>query len=275
VLRAGLAGTALVLVAAWLLPDPVGSTTTRLVLLFAAPALVAVARTPVPATALAALGVMWLLPPVVVTDLMPRDTAPVRARAEALVRELDSRGPVGRVEVVPLRSHEESRWVAGAVPLARGWLRHLDTARAPLFYDESLSPASYVRWLRASGVSHVALPPGALDWPTGGEAELLRNGVPGLREVWSDGWWRLFEVSGGGLVRGEGRLVSSDRTRVVVDVPARGQVELAVWWSPWLSTDGPGGCVRAGGRPGWTTLHVDRPGRYEVTSRWRPDGQCG
>jgi hypothetical protein len=272
-LRAGLTCTAGLLAATWLIGSPVGSNSTRLVLLFAIPVVVAVARTRPAATLLAALAIAWLLPPVVVADLMPRHD-PSISSTQALLAQLRHRGPVGRIEVVPEKSHEESVSVARGVPLARGWLRQLDTVRAGLFYDGSLDAAEYVRWLRADGISYVALSSGPLDWPSGGEARLLRRGVPGLRQVWSDRGWRLFEVSDSGVVRGNGTLVSSDRSRLVVDVPRPGRVEVALRWSRWSSVSGPGGCIRRSGRDGWTTLRADRPGRYVVTSAWRPSGQC-
>jgi hypothetical protein len=273
-LRAGVTFTGVLLLATWLISSPVGSTSTRLVLLFAVPVVVAVARTPAVATLLAAVAIGWLLPPVVVADLMPREPAPT-PRAQSLLAELRDRGPVGRIEVVPQNSHEESVSVAQGVPLARGWLRQLDTVRAGFSYDDSLDAAEYVTWLRDAGVSYVALPSGPLDWPTGKEAALLREGVPGLREVWSDRGWRLFEVSGGGVVRGDAELVSSDRSRLVVDVPEAGQVEVALQWSRWSSVTGPGGCVQPADRDGWTTLRADRPGRYVLASSWLPTGQCG
>jgi hypothetical protein len=276
VLRVGIALTAALLLATWLIGNPVGSNSVRLVLLFAIPVVVAVSHTRPPATLLAALAVGWLVPPVLMADFVPRDQASVGARADALLAELADRGPpLGRIEVVPQHGHEESVWVARDVPLARGWLRQLDTARGALFYDGSLEPGGYLSWLRETGASYVALPHGRLDWPSGGEAALLRRGVPGLREVGSDRWWRLFAVSGGGVVRGGGRLVSSDRSRLVVDVPAPGRVDVALWWSRWSSVDGPGGCVRKAARDGWTTLVVARPGRYVLTSAWRPVGRCG
>ena len=274
-LRAGVASTALLLLLTWAISNPLGSNSLRLVLLFAAPVVVAVGRTEWPATLLAALAVCWLLPPVLMTDFVPRDTGPASERAAPLLDELAARGPVGRVEVVPLHGHEESIEVARAVPLARGWLRQLDTARSGLFYDGSLDARRYLRWLRDTGVSYVALPSGRLDWPAGGEAALLRRGVPGLQEVWADRWWRLYEVPGGGVVTGGATLVSSDRSRIVVAVPTPGRVEVAVWWSRWSSLEGPRGCVRPGNRQGWTTLVADRPGRYLLTSSWRPTGRCG
>ena len=259
----------------WALSSPLGSNSVRLVLLFAAPVIVAVARTEWPATLLAALAVLWLLPPVLMDDFEARDTGPARERAAPLLQELAERGPVGRIEVVPMHGHEDSTEVAATFPLARGWLRQLDTVRDRLFYDGSLDAPRYLRWLRDTGASYVALPSGPLDWPAGGEAALLRRGVPGLREVWADRSWRLFEVPGGGVLGAGGSLVASDRSRMVVDVAAGGHVEVALWWSRWSSVEGPSGCIRPGNRRGWTTLVADRPGRYVLTSSWNPSGRCG
>jgi hypothetical protein len=274
ILRAGVTLTAALVLLTWVVSDPVGSNSVRLVLLFAVPVLVAVARLEPPATLLAALAVVWLLPPVLVADLVPRDTRPASERTQSLLHELAARGPVGRIEVVPMHGHEESTAVARTVPLARGWLRQVDTARNPMFYDGSLDAPRYLGWLRDNGVSYVALPTGPLDWPSGPEAGLLRRRVPGLSQVWADRWWRLFEVRGGGVVAGSGTLVSSDRSRMVVDVTAPGRIELAAWWSRWSSVAGPGGCVRAGHEDGWTTLVAARPGRYVLGSSWWPTGRC-
>ena len=274
ILRIGVVGTAMLLLATWLIGDPVGSNSVRLVLLFAAPVVVAAARIRGTAIVLAALAVPWLVPPVVVMDLAPRDPGPATLRAQALVGELARRGPVGRIEVVPLHDHEESLFVGSRVPLARGWLRQLDTARNALFYDGSLNAADYLQWLRGAGASYVALPSGRPDWRSGSEAALLRHGVPGLQKVWSDASWQLFQVSAGNVVHGNGVLLSSDRSRLVVDVPAPGRLEIALWWSQWSSVRGPGGCVGPGPRAGWTTLTVHLPGRYVLSGAWRPTGRC-
>ena len=274
-LRAGIAWTGVLLLATWLISTPVGSTSVRMVLLFAIPLVVAVARTRPAATLLAALAIGWLLPPLVVKDLVPRDQTAASARADDLLAELAVRGPVGRIEVVPEQTHEESVWVARGVPVARGWLRQVDTVRSAPLYDDSLDAAGYLHWLRRAGVEYVALPKARLDWASGREAVLLRRGVPGLHEVWSDSSWRLFQVSGGSAVHGDATLVSSDRSRLVVDVSRVGSVDVALWWSRWSSVEGPDGCVRPGTREGWTTLVTDRPGRYVLTSSWHPEGQCG
>jgi hypothetical protein len=273
VVQAGLALAALVLAATWLIDEPIGSNSTRLVLLFAVPLLIAAARTPSPVTALACVGVVWLVPPLLPDDFGPRDPA-VDAEADGLLAELDRLGPVGRVEVVPLHEHEESLVVGDRVPLARGWLRQLDTARAPLFYGGGPAADEYLAWLRSSGVSYVALPEGGPDWSAHGEVALLRDGVPGLQEVWSDASWTLFRVPGGAMVRGA-ELVSSDRSAVVVDVTAPGRVDLALHWTRWATVEGPDGCLRPGDRDGWMILEAQQAGRYVISSSWRPSGHCG
>jgi hypothetical protein len=84
----------------------------------------------------------------------------------------------------------------------------------------------------------------------------------------------VFRVPGGGLLRGDARLVSSDRTHVVLDARRPGRVQVAVWWSRWTSVTGPGGCAEPGPRGGWTTVVVSRPGRYVLSSSWQPAGRC-
>ena len=44
------------------------------------------------------------------------------------------------------------------MPLARGWLRQLDTGRNPIFYKGELNPVTYASWLTENAVRYVALP---------------------------------------------------------------------------------------------------------------------
>jgi hypothetical protein len=60
-----------------------------------------------------------------------------------------------------------------------------------------------------------------------------------------------------------------------VDLGWYGGVPVASYSPRWSSLEGPRGCVRPGNRQGWTTLVADRPGRYVLTSSWRPTGRCG
>lgn len=273
VVRIGVALTAAALLAAWLVPDPVGSNTTRLVLLFAVPVLLAVPGRSATLVGLAAVLVTWLLSPLVPQDLVPRDTGRVVRAATPVLAELARRGPVGRVEVVPLADHSDAA-MGRQVPLARGWTRQLDVARNPLFYDGGLDAGSYLAWLRERGVSYVALSDRRPDWAAREEAALVRGGVPGLQRVWSDGTWSLYEVDGPGLVLdGDARVLSSGRTSLTVDVARPGDVVLSLFWDDRLSLVGEG-CLAPGPAEGTVRLHATAAGPLTVTSGWSTTGHC-
>ncbi|KQS59938.1 hypothetical protein ASG36_02615 [Geodermatophilus sp. Leaf369] len=277
VARVGAGLTAAGLLLAWAVPDPVGSNATRLVLLFAVPVLVGLARRDRVLVALAAALVTWLLPPLVPGDLSPRgglDDAVARTGSAGLLAELARRGPVGRVEVVPLATHQESL-LADTVPLARGWTRQLDLARNPVFYDGSLDAGSYLGWLRDRGVSWVALTDRRPDWAARREATLVRRGVPGLSPVWSDDTWTLYAVDGPGLVlAGDAVLTGSDRRSVALTAAEVGRVELSLFWSDHLDVTAGDACVAPGPTPGTVLLRVGSPGPVTLSSAWRPRGHC-
>ncbi len=72
-----------------------------------------------------------------------------------------------------------------------------------------LGAAGYARWLREQAVAYVALPDAPLDPSSAREGQLIRGGLPYLREVFSSAHWRVFEVLGATpLLGGAGRLVS-------------------------------------------------------------------
>ena len=273
VLRMGAALTGGLLVATWLLADPIGSNATRIVLLFAVPVLVATARRDRLVVGLAAVLVTWLLPPLVTRDLVARDPVATERVSAPLLAELDRLGPVGRVEIVPLADHSDAA-LAQHVPIARGWTRQLDVVRNPLFYDGSLDAGSYLTWLRARGVSYVASSTQRPDWAGRAEAALVRSGVPGLTEVWSDDTWSLYEVDGPGVVlAGPGRVTGSDRRTLTVEVSGAGTVELALFWNPRLTVVGQG-CLAAGEADGTVLLRSTGPGTATITSAWQPAGHC-
>ncbi len=273
VVATGAALTMVLLLATWVLPNPVGSNSTRLVLLFAAPVLVAVPQRPALLVGLATVLVSWLLPPLVLQDLGPRDTSVQDRAGAAVLAELAGRGPVGRVEVVPLADHSDAA-MGREVPLARGWTRQLDVARNGLFYDGSLDAGSYLAWLRARGVSYVVLSVHRPDWAARAEAALVRTGVPGLHRVWSDDSWSLFAVDGPGVVLdGPAQVVRSDRRGLTVSVAGRGDVLLAVFWDERLTLEGDG-CVEPGDVAGTVRLRSAGPGTVTLSSGWRSAGHC-
>ncbi|HWG94695.1 MAG TPA: hypothetical protein VNU66_10770 [Mycobacteriales bacterium] len=254
-----------------LVSDPFGSNILRLGLLVAAPLVLATAtehvRVVVPVTA--AL-VLWQAQPAL-SDLASRGAPPFDDLNAALVA-LDAK----RVEVVPLRDHEEAAQVAPVVPLARGWSRQEDTVRNPLFYEGNLSAERFEQWLLDEGVDHVALAPSArVDG--GGRAEralLLVGSVPGLRLRYSDDHWLVWRFEPAeALAPPPARVLDTDRTRVVLFSEGAGDVPLKVRWSRWLTVSGPA-CIERDGET--TRLRLQGPGRVVVSSALRTDdrGHC-
>ena len=63
-----------------------------------------------------------------------------------------------RVEIPFTLGHWEGAEVGSDFPLARGWLRQLDTGRNPIFYKGGLNQLTYANWLSENAVRYVALP---------------------------------------------------------------------------------------------------------------------
>jgi hypothetical protein len=184
-----------------------------------------------------------------------------------LIAEIERRsaGPA-RVEIPLTATHYEALWVARRLPIARGWLRKLDRAHNPLFYD-GLTAERYGRWLRDNGVSWVALPAAPLDDSARREAQIVRSRPPYLREVWRSRDWLLFAVEGSpGLVSGPGELVRLDDDALALDVAAPGRLLVRVRYSRyWHVTAGDACLERAAG--GWTTVEAERGGRIVLAAR--------
>jgi hypothetical protein len=251
------------------LEEPFGSNVLRLGLLLAAPLVVATTTVRWRYVApVAAFLVWWQLQPTL-DDLTARPAPPF----DALNAQLEELG-VDRVEVVPLRNHDEAAEVPPAVPLARGWSRQIDTVENPLFYAGPLEPDEYVEWLRDARVDAVALASdAAVDGGGRAERELLLGGdVPGLREVWRDDDWVVWEVpSAPPLADPPVEVLAADRARVRLRAEGPVQAEVAVRWSRWLSVDGPACVEQSGDR---TRIRFTRAGEVTLTSSLRPTGHC-
>jgi hypothetical protein len=271
VLRAGLVLYAVLLVASFALPTPMGGNAVRLGALLAGP---------VAALALTGRRTRWLLalaPALVYWQW----TTPVddwrRAAADPSVHAAYYRGLLGvlerrpgpfRIEIPFTDNHWESARVAPYVPLARGWERQLDRKVNALFYDgRPLTAARYHAWLLEHGVRYVALADAPLDYSAAAEAALVRTRPPFLHEIWHDAHWRLFAVAGDPGLAGGGRV-----TRLGVDAftvagtPGR-PVRVRVRWTPYWALVSGRGCVARG--PGDSTLVTPRdPGPVRVQARF-------
>ncbi|MEV7087507.1 MFS transporter [Streptomyces sp. NPDC093085] len=173
-------------------------------------------------------------------------TAPTASWARELaplVNELQVRGAdKGRIEVVPASSHRESSALTPYVNLARGWNRQADMERNPLFYDDTLTAASYRDWLDRWAVDYVVLPAGRFDNGAAQEAELVQQGLPYLTPLWSDENWRLFAVENPKpLADPPATVVRAGAEEVTLRVDAPGQVRVRIPYSPWLALVGEDG----------------------------------
>jgi hypothetical protein len=294
--RAGALLSAAGVLAAALVHTPVGLNATRLVTMFALPVLAACARLPRPPAGArtpritarvriprrirrrwAAAGLVavltigyWWQPPVVWADL--RDAGNPTSDRDyfaPLLAELRSRRPAGRIEVPPTRDYWEAAYLDG-FPLARGWMRQVDIARNPLFFETvpgasgtgvALTEPAYRAWLADNAVTYVAVPDTQLSWVGRAEADLVRST---LTRVWSNEDWTLYEVPNPvPLVAAPATLVSQDAASLTFDAPAAGNVQVKIRHSRWLTVTG---SARLAPDGDWLVVHVPAPGRYTISS---------
>jgi len=267
-LRAGAAIYGLGVITVWALPTPVGSNVERLALLLIGPLLAGLAsarhRWLLAGALIAAAGWQVAQP---VTDLAhgngPPD-APQTAALAAELRALDAQ--TARAEAVPEYGHWESQQLATVVPLARGWERQADVARNPLFYDGTLTPASYYGWLRDNAVRYVAISAASPDFAAAGEAAIVRAGQPWLIPVWRDSFWQLYRVAGTlPLASPPASVTSTTPAQITVRMSRAGTTVLRVRWSPLLRSTGGATVARRGE---WTSLAARRAGTYILSASY-------
>ena len=249
---------------AYAVHTPVGLNAVRLPVMFAVPLVLAFAPWPALVVAPVVVALLFVRLPVQTSDVRRADWAVNTAGYFApLTAELARRAPTGRVEAVPTVDYWEAVHVAQVAPLARGWLRQQDTLRDPLFFNGTLSAATYQAWLRDTGVQYVALPAGPLAFVGKAEGALVRGGLPYLTPVWRGGPWVLYEVAGAPSLADGAQVLRSTASQVVLQVDRPGDVLLRVRPSRWLTLTGPG-CLSPDGR--WLRLHAERAGSYVVGS---------
>ena len=184
-----------------IVPTAMGGNAARLGLLVAGPllacALAGRLRRPVtPIVVLLLALLVWQLSPAA-RDVYKAATDPV-AKASYFdpVREYlrllpDQR----RVEIPFTLGHWEGAEVGSDFPMARGWLRQLDTGRNPIFYKGNMSQLAYANWLSENAVRYVALPDAKPDNSAYREVALIERGLPYLRLRASFEHWRIYEVT--------------------------------------------------------------------------------
>lgn len=274
--RIGCAIAAAATVFFFLVPSPVGTNMVRLTWLVAAPTAAAAAR--FRGKFLIAFVLALAVWPAI--DLgIQLDKASSPASSSAFFQPLVSAwraqaaaaGPTAageRVELVDPASHWGAAYVAPIVPIARGWDRPTDRADNALFYNGSLTDATYGAWLHENSVGWVALPLGVgLDYASKAEAAIVASDPPYLRQVWHNASWQLYRVVGAQpIVRGA-NLVSVNDRQVTFTTSQAGPVDISLRWSPYLSLtnsgqDGQAACVT--NHNSWTRVEVPAAGTYTL-----------
>jgi len=281
----------------WLVPSPVGTNVTRLALIFGGVMLTAVATSGGLRRRSATVLVLALITSAAwQVGVAARDvvtTAPDAAWSadiHALVRHLErTDARLGRVEVVPPKSHRDAAALAPYFNLARGWNRQADAERNPLFYDgdEPLTADAYRKWLDRWAVRYVVLTPGRADNAAVQEATLVQSGLPYLRPVWSNASWRVFAVEEPRpLVDPPGEMISFDQAQLTVRVAWPAKVWVRIPTSPWLTLvdesgrvipppktaeENVAGCLSVLRVPGtpeddWVVLDAPHAGTYRITA---------
>ncbi len=174
-----------------------------------------------------------------------------------------------RVEIPFTDNHWESLYVARRFALARGWERQLDRHVNRLFYEGTLTPARYERWLHDGAVRFVALHDAPVDYSAAAEARLIRGGLPFLHEVFRDDNWRVYAVDGARPLADGARVTRLTSDSVQIDAPRGGRVALRVRWTPYWRIAAGAGCVRRAGD--WTALTLPSGGRVRLTTSFAVD----
>lgn len=266
VARRGLLVIGLVSAAAFVVPSSLGVNATRLLML-AAPALVLAASSRRRRTTIAVLLLTLIWPTTItVSDLVSGSGPSSKQEFYApLLAHLPLTAVSGRVEVIDPATHGADVWVASRLAIARGWERQIDVADNPLFYDGSLTSASYRDWLNRLAVQYVALPHARLDYGSTAEAGLVSGGLPYLTRLWSSDTWDLYRVNGAQpVISGPAQVTSMTAKQMAIDVTGPGPIFVRESYSGSLRVFTPAGMrvgtLQAAGAG--TSITVPGPGSY-------------
>ncbi|MGF7235720.1 MAG: hypothetical protein ACQSGP_12295 [Frankia sp.] len=260
----------------FVVPTQVGGNITRPATLVAGPvAAVLLARRPKVLAVVAIPLLAWQIGPVQGALAGYGDPSSSSAYYRGLLSYL-AHGPVpagqGRVEIPMTRSHWEARFVAPTVPLARGWERQLDMQYNGLFYNGTLTAATYHKWLLHRGIRYVALPNVVLDSSAQQEAKLLATNLPYLRRAWSDQNWTVWLVTDSpGLVSGPAQLTELGVNTLGVDFTRPGVATVLVHYTPYWQLETGQACVFQAA-DGWTGILTSEAGPVRLEAKLSVNG---
>ncbi|HTU80395.1 MAG TPA: hypothetical protein VMF09_16725 [Solirubrobacteraceae bacterium] len=197
----------------------------------------------------------------------PASSAAYYAPVKRFIAAVQARsGSPLRVEVPLTRSHWEAALLAPSVPLARGWDKQMEERYDGALLAHGLTAGGYERWLDEQAVSYVALPDLPSDPSSAREAQLIRAGLPYLREVFKSSHWRVYRVlRATPLAAGPGRLSALGHDSFTLLARTAGRFVVRVHFTRyWALTRGEGCVAPAPG--GWTQVSVRAPGRVVVSA---------
>jgi hypothetical protein len=258
--------------AAFAVPGPVGSNTTRLFTIAGVPLLWLAANVSrrlswLVLAPLLALALALQLGPAVRTAYSAwSDPATTTAFWRPATRFLTAHADIQfRTEVVATEGHWEAFYLAKrGIALARGWFRQDDFPQNAVLYRPTLSAGQYQTWLRSVGVQYVLLPNAPLDYSALAEARLLRSGQSGLQLVERLPHWTVFALSHptpiltGDTSSATASLLNLTDNRIRMWLPTAGGYDLRVRYSPYWSTDAAGVCLSPT-PSGMTRITVPQP----------------
>ena len=249
---------------------PIGGNATRLGALFAAPlfALATVGRRSTAVVAVALVPLLywqWVAP---VRDLADAVGEPSVEEGyyDPLLEEIDRVAPDEpfRVQIPPTRNRWEAVYVAAEYPLARGWMRQLESDDFDLFEHGNLDADGYREWLDDRGVALIAVSRNAEpDYLSNDEIDLIDSGLPYLHQVWSNDDWDLYEIDDPApLADPPATLTDLGDDSFNIEVPRPGEYLVRVRFSPYWEVDGGRACVDEEGE--WTRVTAGEAGTFNV-----------
>ncbi|MDX6254562.1 MAG: hypothetical protein QOJ11_896 [Frankiales bacterium] len=272
ILRGVALASCLAAVVAFVVPSPIGSNLTRIVLMGAAPAVIANARLR-PRWLITATVLSAMLPGVLLVGSMVDASRP--GSSEQFVAALRSQLAAEpllrshRLEVVDVATHWPSARLLPTVTLARGWERQADEELNPeLYQGPALTPTAYRQFLDRNAVAFIAVPRDApLDFGTVREAALIGAGLPYLTLSWSNASWELYAVRDPTpVVAAPATDVQLTDTGALFSVPRAGSYAVRVNWSSFLVVTG--GTVSPTPE-GDVQLQLTGPGTHQLHAVWR------
>jgi hypothetical protein len=271
VIRRALVIYAAIAIPLFIVPNPIGGNLARPGSLLAVPvAMIALRnRRFLAAVALVPL-LIWHFEPIMPALASRGDPAAKPSYYTGLLTYLKGHDqPMGRLEIPFTRSHWEARYVAPAIPLARGWERQLDLRYNGILYSKDLNQATYHEWLVENGVRWVALPAEPLDSSSEGELAVIRSNPSYLKEVWHDANWELWTVSGSdGLTTGPATMkqLTPDSFTLHFYEPGNALVRIHSN-SYWTVVGDAPACINSTAQ-GWTSVTSSGTGDVTVKSQF-------